>query len=89
MKDGRNTLAVALQYEKPHAPRVTAIGRGELARRIVELAEASSVPISENPELATALSDVEIEQEIPENLYRAVAEVLSYILRVSGKLKMT
>ena len=87
MNEGRNTLAVALQYEKPEAPRVTAIGRGELARRIVELAETNRVPISRNPELATALSHVEIEQEIPENLYLAVAEVLSYILRVSGKLK--
>ena len=79
-------LAVALKYEKPRAPQVTAVGRGELARRIIEVAEANGVPISENAGLAVALSDVEIDQEIPENLYRAVAEVLSYILRVSGKL---
>ena len=62
------------------------MGRGELARRIIELAEANGIPISKNAGLAVALSDVEIDQEIPENLYRAVAEVLSYILRVSGKL---
>jgi flagellar biosynthesis protein len=80
-------LAVALKYEKPHAPRVTAIGRGELARRIVETAEAHGVPLSENPALAEALSQLELEQEIPENLYRAVAEVLTYILRVSGRLR--
>jgi flagellar biosynthesis protein len=80
-------LAVALQYDKPRAPHVTAVGRGELARRIIEVAEANGIPISENAGLAVALSNVEIDQEIPENLYRAVAEVLSYILRISGKLK--
>ena len=69
-------LAVALHYAAPHAPKVTAIGRGELARRIVDVGTASGVPISENPALAVALSNVEIHQEIPENLYRAVAEVL-------------
>ena len=87
MSDQPSTLAVALKYEQPNAPRVTAIGRGEVARRIIELAEANGVPISENPGLAAALSQVELEQEIPENLYRAVAEVLTYILRVSGKLR--
>lgn len=87
MNDRPDSLAVALKYEKPNAPRVTAIGRGEVARRIIALAQASSVPIAENPGLAAALSRLEIEQEIPENLYRAVAEVLTYILRVSGTLR--
>jgi flagellar biosynthesis protein len=87
MSDHKATLAVALKYEKPNAPRVTAIGRGAVARRIIELAEANGIPISENSGLAAALSRVEIEQEIPENLYRAVAEVLTYILRVSGKIR--
>jgi flagellar biosynthesis protein len=79
-------LAVALKYEKPNAPRVTAIGRGELAERIVETAREHGVPLADNPALAEALSQLELDQEIPENLYRAVAEVLTYILRVSGRL---
>jgi flagellar biosynthesis protein len=87
VSDQGRRLAVALKYEKPHAPRVTAVGRGELAQRIIEIAEQASVPISQNPALAQALSKVEIEQEIPENLYRAVAEVLAYILRVAGQIK--
>lgn len=87
MSDNLKSLAVALQYAAPHAPKVTAVGRGEMARRIVEAGSASGVPISENPQLAMALSNVEIDQEIPENLYRAVAQVLAYILRVSGTLK--
>jgi flagellar biosynthesis protein len=87
MSDNKTSLAVALEYEKPHAPRVTAIGRGKLARRIVDVANASGVPISHKPELAMALSKLEIDQEIPASLYRAVAEVLAYILRVAGKIR--
>lgn len=86
MSENRTSLAVALEYEKLHVPRVTAIGRGELARRIVELAETNGVPISHSPELAAALSRVEINQDIPVHLYRAVAEVLAYVLRVAGKI---
>ncbi len=87
MSETPSGLAVALKYEAPHAPRVVALGRGELARRIVEVAEQSGVPLSDNPALAQALSHVELEQEIPEGLYRAVAEVLTYILGVSGRLR--
>jgi len=83
----RRKLAVVLEYARPHAPRVTAIGHDALAERIVELATEHGVPLHENPQLAAALSQVEIEAEIPEKLYLAVAEVLGYVLRVSGKAK--
>jgi flagellar biosynthesis protein len=89
MTDNKAKLAVALQYDKPQAPRVTAVGRGEIARRIVEIAEANKVPIQKNAGLAIALSQVKLDDEIPENLYRAVAEVLGFILRMSGKIKST
>lgn len=87
MSDPRSPLAVALKYEKPSAPRVTACGRGDIARRIIALAEEYGVPIAHNAGLAEALSHVEIDQAIPEELYRAVAEVLTYILRVSGRIR--
>jgi flagellar biosynthesis protein len=87
MSDHRAALAVALAYEKPNAPRVTAIGRGELARKIVEVARTKGVPIKENAELAAVLSMIELDQEIPVNLYRAVAEVLVYVLRIAGKAR--
>lgn len=80
-------VAVALQYDAPTAPRVTAIGRGELAQKIIEAAEANGVPLSDNPALAEALSKIPLDQQIPEALYRAVAEVLSYILRTSGRIR--
>lgn len=84
---GKDHIAVALQYEKPAAPRVTAIGRGEIARKIIEAAEKNGVPLAENPTLAVALSQLPLDEHIPESLYRAVAEVLSYILRTTGKLR--
>ena len=80
-------LAVALKYEATSAPRVTAIGRGEIAQRIIESAEQNGVPLRDNPALAEALSRVPLDREIPESLYRAVAEVLTYILRTSGQVR--
>ncbi|MBK5961382.1 hypothetical protein CCR97_24710 [Rhodoplanes elegans] len=79
-------FAIALQYEAPGAPRVVAKGKGPIGEKIVALAKEHGVPIEENAGLAAALSDVELGDEIPEELYRAVAEVLSFILRLSGKL---
>lgn len=80
-------IAVALQYERPAAPRVTAIGRGDLAKRIAATAREHGVPLDENPTLAVALSQLPLDEPIPESLYRAVAEVLGYILRTTGSLR--
>ncbi len=79
-------LAVALEYDREQAPRVTGIGKGDAAERMLEIARHHGVPLVENSQLAVALSKLPLDQEIPERLYRAVAEVLSYILRTSGKL---
>jgi flagellar biosynthesis protein len=87
MSEGKTALAVALEYEKPGTPRVTAIGRGELAQRIVDLAAENGVPVSHKPELAQALACLKIDQEIPVELYRAVAEVLIYVLHIAGTAK--
>lgn len=85
--DHTPSIAVALQYTPPGAPRVTASGRGKVAEAILQAAKEHDIPIEENPALAEALAQVELDSEIPEQLYRAVAEVLGYVLRATGKLK--
>jgi len=82
-------LAVALQYDKSAVPvpRVVAKGRGDTGDAILRLAAEHGIPIEENAALAEALSQVELGDDIPEALYRAVAEVLIFILRASGKLR--
>jgi len=83
------SLAIALQYDKVNAPtpRVIAKGKGATGDAIIALAREHGIPIEENVMLAQALSQVEIGEDIPEALYRAVAEVLIFILRASGKIK--
>ncbi len=80
--------AVALTYrqEKDAAPRVVARGRGEVAAKIVELARANNVPLYEDQNLVQVLEALEIETEIPPELYRAVAEVLAFIYKLNNKI---
>ena len=78
-------LAVALQYDGEHAPRVTAKGRDELAEQIIRLARDHGVPLQENEPLAAMLSKVELGEEIPEALYLAVAQVIAFAYHLSGK----
>ena len=84
MSDGKPRLAVALTYDKPRAPRVVAIGRDWLGEKIIETAEAHGVPLRQDPALAEALATVQLDTEIPEELYRAVAIVIGYVLRANA-----
>ena len=82
--------ACALKYdsETMAAPVLVAKGQNLVALRIREIAEENQVPIVENPPLARALfASVEIDAEIPPEHYKAVAEVISYVLRLKGKLR--
>jgi len=80
-------LSVALHYDNKGAPTVIAKGRGTIGAKIIEVAKANHIPIEENEVLAGALSQVEIGDEIPQELYKAVAEVLIFVLRLSGRVK--
>ncbi len=83
-------FAVALAYEMGDkgAPRVVAKGADLIALRIREIAEENDVPVIENPPLARALyANVELDREIPQEHYRAVAEIISYVFRLKGKLQ--
>src|SRR5262245_42344334 len=65
------------------ARRLVAKGDGELGRRIIETARENGVPIETNAGLAAALSGVELDDEIPVELYKAAAEVIGFVLRMS------
>jgi flagellar biosynthesis protein len=82
----KRPVAVALKYEhgKDPAPRVTAKGQGEVAERIIESALKHGVAVEANAVLAQALSLVELDRQIPPELYRAVAEVIGFVMRLSG-----
>ncbi len=73
--------AVALRYdpEKDNAPVLLAKGYGELAERIIKIAREKNIPVVEDKELISALIRVEVFEEIPPELYRAVAKVLIFI----------
>jgi flagellar biosynthesis protein len=83
----KRRLAVALHYDRTGAPRVIAKGKGTIGQKIIEVAKAHAIPIEENEVLAGALSNVEIGDEIPVELYKAVAEVLIFVLRLSGRIR--
>ena len=78
-------LAVSLQYEGDGAPKVTAKGQGYIAEEIIQKALQNNIPIQKNHELVSLLSEVELNQEIPEQLYEAVAQVLMFAYELSGK----
>jgi flagellar biosynthetic protein FlhB len=82
-------FAVALQYERGmNAPVCLAKGADSIAQRIRKVAEEAGVPIVENPPLARALhATVELDQEIPSEHHKAVAEVISYVMRLSGAVR--
>ena len=71
--------ATALSYELGDAaPQVVASGRGHVADQIIAAAEAAGVPVRSDPALAKALEALELGDQIPEPLYRAVAETLAW-----------
>jgi flagellar biosynthesis protein len=76
--------AAAVSYDRKNgdAPVVTAKGEGFVARRIVEVAHSANVPIVEDAALVSALLSLELGQEIPVELYEAVARILSWIYRL-------
>jgi flagellar biosynthesis protein len=85
MVDLGQELAAALEYTGQGAPRVTAVGGGELARRIRQIAEEHGVPTIEDERLVALLATVPLGEEIPESLFVAVAEVLAYVFAMDAQ----
>ncbi len=79
--------AVALKYDKEQdgAPKVIAKGRGKVAETIIELAKQHDIPIKDDPDLIEVLSSLEINEEIPSEIYVAVAELLAFVYSANSK----
>lgn len=82
-KDGiNNKKAAAIAYDHIGVPRIVAKGEGQVAKRIIEIAEEKGIPIQKNNNLVEALMQVELSKEIPPELYQVVAEVLAFIYKL-------
>jgi len=84
----KSPKAVALKYngQTDRAPRVVAKGRNKIAEKIIDIAKENDVPLYEDKNLIQILEALELEAEIPPELYRAVAEVLAFIYRLNGRV---
>ncbi|MGD2099368.1 MAG: EscU/YscU/HrcU family type III secretion system export apparatus switch protein [Desulfobacterales bacterium] len=82
----KKSKAVALTYDKDKdaAPKVVAKGRGQVAEKIIETARAHHVPLVEDENLVRVLEALDLEMQIPPELYRAVAEVLAFVYRLNA-----
>jgi len=78
-------IAVSLQYEGDSAPIVTSKGSGFIAQQILDIAKEHNIPIKQDPQLVELLSQVELNQEIPQVLYEAVAQVLVFAYQLNDK----
>ncbi|MFT7131709.1 MAG: flagellar biosynthesis protein [Cyclobacteriaceae bacterium] len=78
-------IAVALYHDGRNAPKITARGEAELAEEIIEIARAFAVPTFEQTELAQTLYAMELNDEVPEPLYVAVAEIISLAYMLEGR----
>ncbi|WP_407314125.1 EscU/YscU/HrcU family type III secretion system export apparatus switch protein [Desulfosporosinus sp. SB140] len=77
--------AVALAYDKSGASKIVASGQGEVARNLIETAQEQGIPIQTDAQLVEALIKIDIGQEIPPELYKAVAEILAFVYRLDSE----
>jgi flagellar biosynthesis protein len=86
----RQKEAIALQY-KPGtdtAPRVTAKGKGKVAEKIIEIARKHGIFIQDDPDLIEVLSQLDLYEEIPPELYVVVAELLAFVYSINSEGKV-
>ena len=79
--------AVALRYDrdKDEAPKVVAKGQGNIAKKIIDLAMEHGIPVKDDPDLIEVLSTLDIDQEIPSEIYVAVAELLAFVYSANSE----
>ncbi len=89
MKQETSKKVVALHYDGDSAPRVTAKGQADIAEKILALAKQHDIPIREEPELINVLASIKLGEEIPRELYVAVAEIIAFAYMLKGKTLAT
>ncbi len=77
--------AIRYQHQKDAVPKVVAKGSGRIAEMIIQIAEENNIPIRDDPYLVEALSKLDLYEDIPPELYRAVAEILVFVYRMTQK----
>lgn len=84
----RNKKAVALHYDKQSeaAPKIVASGSGLIAEKILALAKEHDIHIHEDPDLVHILAAMDVNAEVPEHLYKAVAEILAFVYQLNRDL---
>ena len=88
-KDKKDLKAIAVEYnvEKDRAPKIVASGKGSIAEEILKVAEENEIPLYQDATLANLLSKLQIDEEIPEELYTLVAEVLAFVYQLETMAK--
>ena len=83
----KQNKAVALKYDSTadKAPKVLAKGRGEVAKKIIEIAKEHNIYIHNDPDLIEVLSQLDLNDEIPPDLYVVVAELLAFVYSLNGE----
>ena len=86
----RQKKAVALKYQPKldHAPKVIAKGKGKVAEKIIEIAKAHDIYIHDDPDLIEVLSQLDLNEEIPPDLYVVVAELLAFVYALNRGEKL-
>ncbi len=89
MNNPETILAAALKYDrhKDAAPKVVARGKGAIAEKIIEIAKKNHIPIKNDPGLVQILSKLEIDEQIPVELYKAVAEILAFVYSANDRYR--
>lgn len=85
----KSQIAASIKYDgkTDMAPRVTAKGRGYIAEKIIEIAKKHNIPIKEDPALVQILSQLNVDEYIPPELYKAVAEILAFVYSLNERYR--
>jgi len=92
-KDNNSThkSALSLKYKKGRdfAPKVTAKGKGWVAEKIIKMAHENNIPVREDKDLLNLLSEIDVGQEVPESLYKVVAELLAWVYQLNQNFEQS